>query len=185
MRRRSLSGVFWIGERSGARDISIRRGRLAVSLSGLNFPTPTQQSGEVSPEETPHPPSHAFLRPVVAAPRRGRPALDTPPPKVVTIGGAQATRLLKSCHFSPCALRFEAGEEFSAMRLKPSPMLDSWCLARLCGDGCFPLAEHASQTSPKTITFPVRLALMRSVSARSGVLTDQHVSLLSALARTC
>lgn len=35
---------------------------------------PPRQLIEVSPEETPHPPSHAFLRPTVAAPRRWRPA---------------------------------------------------------------------------------------------------------------
>lgn len=66
--------------------------------------------------------------------------------------------LLINPHFSPGAQRSEAGEDFSAMRLKTSPMLDSWCPARLCGDGCFPLAEHASQTSLKTITFLLKAA---------------------------
>ena len=42
-------------------------------------------------------------------------------------------------------------------------------------------AELRRWFSPKTVTFPVQLVLMFGF----GVLTDQHVSLLSALARTC
>lgn len=87
-----------------------------------------------------------------------RPMGGCSPPKVVTLGVERPPKLLTNPHFSPGAQRSEAGEDFFAMRLKPSPMLDSWCPARLCGDGCFPLAEHASQTSLKTITFLLKAA---------------------------
>ena len=64
----------------------------------------------------------------------------------------------QSLTLPPGAPGSAACQGFLAVRLKPAPLLDSWCPARLCGDGCFPLAEHASQTSLKTITFLLKAA---------------------------
>jgi hypothetical protein len=64
----------------------------------------------------------------------------------------------KNYHLSPGELGSAASSRFLAIWRKPAPTLDSWRPEGICGDGRFPLAEHASETSPKTITFLLKPA---------------------------